>query len=89
MSVRFLRVVVYGLSAFVGAALLFVVARSRRWGAPSKDLPENAEGGPFTAITLDLPGAPAWVLISSALLGAIVFGTATWLMTGLRFRQLV
>lgn len=87
MSVRFVRVVISAASAFVGAALLFGVARSRRWGAPVKSLPENEDDGPFTAITLELTGAPAWVLISSALLGAIAFGAAGWLLTGLLFRQ--
>jgi hypothetical protein len=87
MSMRLFRVVVSVLCAFLGAVLLFGTARGRRWGAPVKELPRNKDGEPFTAITLELPGTPAWVLISSAVVGAIVFGAGGWLLIGLLFRH--
>jgi hypothetical protein len=85
--VRFFRVVVSALCALLGAALLFGTARSRSWGAPVKEIPKTEDGEPFTAITLELPGAPAWMLISSAVAGAIVFGAGGWLLTGLLLRH--
>jgi hypothetical protein len=84
---RFFRVVMSVLCAILGVLLLFGTARSRRWGAPVKELPQNMDGEPFTAITLELPGTPAWVLISSAFVGAIVFGMGGWLLAGLLFRR--
>lgn len=86
VSMRLFQVLVSVLCAFLGAFLLFVTARSRRWGAPVKEIPQTKDGEPFTAITLELPGAPAWVLISSAVVGAIVFGVGGWLLTGLLVR---
>lgn len=87
MSMRLVRVVFSGLCAFLGAALLFLTARSRRWAEPVKETPQSEVGGPYTAITLELPGAPAWVLISSAVVGAIAFGMAGCLLIGLLFRD--
>ena len=86
MSMRLFQVLVSVPCAFLGAFLLAVTADRRRWGAPVKEIPQTKDGEPFTAITLELPGAPAWVLISSAVVGAIVFGVGGWLLTGLLVR---
>jgi len=74
MSVLLFRVLASVVCAVLGAVLLFGTARSRRWAAPVKEIPQTKDGETFTAITLELVGAPAWVLISAAVLGAIVFG---------------
>lgn len=87
MSMRFIRVVVSLCCATLGAVLLFVTARNLRWGAPVKEVPRNTDGEMLTASTLELPGAPAWVVISSAVVGAIASGAAGWLLTELLLRH--
>jgi hypothetical protein len=87
MSVLLFRVLASVVCAVLGAVLLFGTARSRRWAAPVKEIPQTKDGEPFTAITLELVGAPAWVLISAAVVGAIVFGVGGWLLTGLLVRH--
>jgi hypothetical protein len=80
--VRTFRIVVTAAAALTGAFLAGTTAREQHWGAPTTDLPENLTDGSFTAITLELPGAPIWILAGAALLGAIAFGSLGWLVTG-------
>ena len=59
----------------------------QRLGAPAKEVPQVAGGEPLTAVTLELAGAPGWVLLTSGLVGAVVFGTATWFLLGALARR--
>ena len=74
------RVAASVLAALVGGFLLMTVADRQRLGAPAKEVPQVTAGEPLTAVTLELPGAPGWVLLTSGLVGAVVFGTATWFL---------
>ena len=70
------------LAALLGAFLFMKAADRQRLGASEKEVPQVAGGEPFTARTLELTGAPGWVLLTSGLLGAVVFGTAAWFFLG-------
>lgn len=87
MTMGLARVAASVLVALVGGFLLMTVADRQRLGAPAKEVPQVTGGEPLTAVTLELPGAPGWVLLMSALGGAVVFGTATWFLLGALSRR--